>query len=557
MSCSSYDLGWLTAANPKFTTLRSHQTTAVDEILSHFEHTNIVVVEAPTGSGKTVLAEVVRKELHERGLFLCSTIQLQAQFAADFPYSAVLKGRRNYPTELADVRSGITCEDCTGTPPTKADCMWCEVRGTCPYEIAKAATYRAQVGVLNTSYFLHEANGVAKGIGRSRAFVVVDEADLLERELLSYVEFSITPGIVKDFRNTPPPKGSHKKTIVEYLGELHEQVGYWLSTHEEPLGTDDITAVRKYKRNDRLDGQLARILASDLDENWVRDNDAGPLVLKPVHVKDWAGDMLWRHSRRVIAGEEDNPWDEPEEEPGKWLLMSGTIIAPELYMKALGKQPGEYEFVQVESTFPVENRPIYATNSADMSMKGGQDEGGWKRALTALGHIVESHPDERVLVHCVSYKLAKYLSLSVPQDRLVTYEDSASKSAALERYTNIENGVLVASSMDRGVDFAGDMCTVCVVAKLPFPYLGDPQTSARMHSREEGLGQTWYELETGRSLVQMTGRGVRSETDTCVTYILDMAFGGFIRKTYTTPKWWREAVSREFNGKRWRREAGL
>lgn len=536
----------------------------MNEILTHFEHTNIVVCEAPTGSGKTVLAEVVRKELHERGLFLCSTIQLQQQFAADFPYSAVLKGRRNYPTELADHRSGVTCEDCTGTPPTKADCMWCEVRGTCPYEIAKAATYRAQVGVLNTSYFLHEANGVAKGIGRSRAFVVVDEADLLERELLSYVEFSITPGIVKDFRNTPPPKGSHKKTIVEYLGELHEQVGHWLSTHEEPLGTDDITAVRKYKRNDRLDGQLARILASDLDENWVRDNEAGPLVLKPVHVKDWAGDILWRHSRRVIAADEDDPWSEEVEEPGKWLLMSGTIIAPELYMKALGKQPGEYEFVQVESTFPVENRPIYATNSADMSMKGGQENGGWQRAAEALLHITESHPGQRILVHTVSYKLAKFLNdaahkMAKPEEvgRFRTYLSPSDRADSLRFYEANAGAVLIAASMDRGVDFAGDLCEVVVVAKLPFPYLGDPQTSARMHSREEGLGQTWYELETGRSLVQMTGRGVRSETDTCVTYILDMAFGGFIRKTYTTPKWWREAVSREFNARKWRREAGI
>lgn len=567
----NYDIGWLNSHNEKFTSLRSHQSSAISEILSAYEHTNVVVVEAPTGSGKTVLAEMVRHELRERGLFLATTIQLQQQFGADFRYSAELKGRRNYYTEYADPRSGITCDDCNGTPPAKSDCKWCEKRGTCPYERAKAAAYKSPVAVLNSAYFLHEANGVDKGIGRSRGFIVVDEADLLERQLLSYVEFSVNEKVLSDFKMTPLQKGVHKKTIVEWLEELAGRVGFWLQTHEPIYGDDSpssITLMRRFKRNEKLDGELSLVLSGDLDDNWVRDNKAGPMVLKPIHVKEWATSRLWKHSRKVIPGDVENreldsfdSWEYNDDGdivvPGKWMLMSGTIGSVEPFMKLLGKQPGEYEFVQVESTFPIENRPIYLTNAADMSMKGGMEEGGWNTAVTALAHILELHPDERILVHTVSYKLARYLAGGLYSDRVVTYLSSEDKTTSLEKYVGTKDAVLIAASMDRGVDLADELCGVIVVAKLPFPYLGDPQTNARMHSREDGLGQTWYEMETGRTLVQMTGRGVRSDTDQCVTYILDMAAGGMIRKTYTTPRWWREAVSREFNARKWRKEYGL
>lgn len=544
------------------------------------------MVEAPTGSGKSLLAEMVRHELGVRGLFLCSTIQLQSQFAADFPYSSVLKGRRNYTPEYIDPARNwekISCEDCNGTPPSKANCTLCEKRGTCPYEIEKTKAYRAKVAVLNTSYFLHEANGVDKGIGRSRGFVVVDEADLLERELLGYVEFRISDSIIRDFRLQPPKKGSHKSTITAWLEELAGQVNWWLQCHELPVGEEaarDVNGLRKYKRNEKLEISLARVLSGDLDDNWVRDNEAGPLVLKPVHVKAWTGEMggsggktgmLWRHSRQVFPHEfgmelpaEYSYTDEGNiEVPGKWLLMSGTIIAPDLYMKALGKQPGEFEFVSVASTFPVENRPIYMTNAADMTMKGGQEKGGWRNAAKALLYIAKHHPGQRILVHTVSYKLARFLMDAAnkmaeeeTRERFCVYLSADDRADALQRFTTERGCILIAASMDRGVDFAGDLCEIIVVAKLPYPYLGDPQTNARMRNKEEGLGQTWYILETGRTLVQMTGRGVRSETDKCVTYILDSMAPQFLKQTFATPAWWRAGIDRTFNAAKWRREVG-
>ena len=73
--------------------------------------------------------------------------------------------------------------------------------------------------------------------------------------------------------------------------------------------------------------------------------------------------------------------------------------------------------------------------------------------------------------------------------------------------------------------------------------MGDKQVAARAHSRG---GDLWYAVETIATLMQMTGRGVRSEDDYCVTYVLDEALSarpssnpslwGKIKKL--APQWW-------------------
>jgi Rad3-related DNA helicase len=89
-----------------------------------------------------------------------------------------------------------------------------------------------------------------------------------------------------------------------------------------------------------------------------------------------------------------------------------------------------------------------------------------------------------------------------------------------------------------------------VILKVPFPNLGDKVVSARYYSGREG--KTWYTLNTVRTLVQMTGRAVRSDTDWAVTYILDSAFSD--RLWYNGgrgmfPQWWKDALVWEREGR--------
>ena len=121
--------------------------------------------------------------------------------------------------------------------------------------------------------------------------------------------------------------------------------------------------------------------------------------------------------------------------------------------------------------------------------------------------------------------------------RVHTYMQASDRDMVLEDFKH-EGGVLVGPSLDRGVDLPGDLCRVQVLVKVPFPNLGDRQVAER--ARGEGGGR-WYAAETARTVVQMTGRGVRGSEDWCVSYVLDRQFmrwwNGEGKRLL--PRWWR------------------
>ncbi|GAH65791.1 unnamed protein product, partial [marine sediment metagenome] len=101
--------------------------------------------------------------------------------------------------------------------------------------------------------------------------------------------------------------------------------------------------------------------------------------------------------------------------------------------------------------------------------------------------------------------------------------------------------VLVSPSFGRGVDLFGDRARFQIICKIPFPDLGDKQTSKRRWSGKSG--ERWYLLETVRAIVQMAGRIVRSADDYGVTYILDSRFERFFKQMHKDfPPWFTEAI---------------
>jgi ATP-dependent DNA helicase DinG len=176
-----------------------------------------------------------------------------------------------------------------------------------------------------------------------------------------------------------------------------------------------------------------------------------------------------------------------------------------------------------------------------MSRAGGPGE--IEKLISTITLLLDRHEGESMLVHTVSYGLMKEVVAGLRRkgvQGVISYETSGDRELALRRFKD-ERGVLVAPSMDRGVDLPDDLCRVVVVAKMPFAYLGDRQVSERM--RLPG-GQTWYDIATTRTLVQMTGRGVRHENDWCVTYILDKQFQRYWGKQgrRLLPGWWRDSI---------------
>lgn len=477
-------------------------------------------------SGKTLIAELVRREMETRALYVCSDKQLQDQFVGDFPYAAVLKGRANYPTQHDESR---TADDCDGK--AGFGCTWCDSAIDCAYQRAKGAALESDLAVVNTSYLLTEANG--SGMFSRQPFIVADECDVLEQAMLGHLSYEVPRWAERDLRLIMPRKAVRKPTMVGWLEGVARSAG----AHVQRNGNDmEAKLLRRWGQfitdTRRVAEELRRDLrAADTEDEdsgrWIRDYDTRTFKLVPVVIGPFGARNLWRHG-------------------SKWLLMSGTIISAQQMADDLGLAV-DYEVVEVPMTFPVENRPVVLAAVAELTYKADSQQ--YDRMATAIHRICEMHDGERVLVHTVSYKLTQELETRLRGTigrPLFSYQNAQGKLPALERYRQAAGSVLLAPSMSRGVDLRDDDCRVVVIAKVPYPSLGDRRVGARL--RMPG-GDAWYAVTTIRDIVQMSGRGVRSATDHATTYILDAQFmkNTWRRHKPLFPRYWRDAVDSTFN----------
>ncbi len=530
----------------KFTAFRPAQWQAVQDVLEAFKDPTIkvVLVDAPVGSGKSLMAEALRRLVSpsRRALYICTTKGLQDQLAADFAYAERLKGRANYATADQPAKfklkwDGLSAADCTAKkemvpacvncPPDESahetmHCRWCHPFSRCPYNQAKSAALRAQLAVLNTAYFLTECNGPGKF--RDWPLVILDEADLLEQELMGFVEARISPKLAEQLAIAPPPK----KTVMASWGPwLEEECLPKLKAWQADLHGQSETpkTIRQRKRADNLVQRFMGVQKGIDDGWWVYTGyQQGEIAFRPITVSQWAGDLLWKHGQRFV-------------------VMSGTLISPKQFAADVGLADGSWTTVSVPNSFAADRRPVYLWPQGNMAHSQGKED--WPRMARAIGQIASHHAGENILVHTVSYEWTRYvaerLASQLPGRPILTYQSGAERESVLEQFKAQANGILLAPSMDRGVDLPDDLCRVIVISKVPFPNLGDKQVSARLHKLG---GNLWYQVQTVRTVVQMTGRGMRHQNDWCVTYVLDGQFGGNVwRKSQLLfPKYWREAV---------------
>ena len=417
----------------------------------------------------------------------------------------------------------------------------------CPYEEAKDEAIYAKLAIINSTYFLTEANYVGRfgpqfvsdtPVGWSHPFIIIDEADVLEDELMRFVEWNLSARMMSQLGIDWP----EKKTVAEsWIDWAVNEAGPKLKTEVGRLrgeaaelrnmgaSTDRLVKVlKRLKTVTGLESQLEEI-AGTLGEGWVYTGYERPeskyagVTFKPIRVNEFGQDTIWRHGER-------------------FLLMSATVISPEQMAEDLGLEDHEWAAVWVESGFPVENRPVYVRPRARMTAKT-KDE-SYPKMVDAIQQVLDAHPNERTLIHTVSYALTDHLESNLVRQNygrpILSYTSSAARAFALQRYQEQQGAVLLAPSFERGVDLPDDLGRVVIIAKVPYPYLGDKQVSKRLYTSG---GQRWYTMQTIRSIVQMSGRAMRHEEDSCAIYILDSMFMKLWKESrHLFPQWWKNAI---------------
>jgi len=520
---NSYSVSLINVNAFPFKSYRQGQKEAIDKAKAAFEKgKRFVIIEAPTGSGKSAIAVTFAREADSAYILTAQKI-LQDQYIKDFPDIALMKGRSNYECLVAPTHAA-SAPCITGRKFPECD--------DCPYFNAKDTAIAASSALMNYAYYLAELN--YSGGFQPRDLLVLDEAHNAEASLMSFIQVTLSDVVLARV-GIPEviPSALDDLSYFDFAEDIMPLISGRSKEIEQRLKKDNLTAdlaLDFMKNKQTLDNQMKRLellKASRYEDNidWVvekgRNSDGSWISFKPVKVSAFAQHLLFDFADKV-------------------LMLSATILDAPTYLRGLGINPEEAEVITVQSDFPPENRPIFVKPTARLTRH--YIEKDLPKLVQEIAELCEAHPHDKGVIHAHSYKISSHIAKHLPkkyQSRIITHYSSDGRDAALEKHIKSKKPtVLLTPSMTEGIDLADDLSRWQVICKIPYPYLGDPQVARR----KEG-DAAWYDWRTCLTVVQAYGRSVRSSDDYAVTYVLDADFPMFIkRQQRRLPDWFNEAL---------------
>jgi len=506
---------------------RPAQIRLIDELTTHWHEHDIFIVEAPPGVGKSAVAVCLGRWLAaqqspadqaHRTYITTVTVELQEQ-SYERPYGRLGLAKLYSADRFKCHRGGgLTCGD-----GARAGGHQCDPVLRCPYRVAKEKLIHADVGVLNLAYYLHETT--YGGELPRRGLMICDEAHALPETIMSFVSLKITDESANEL-SLDMPSDLSVSGVTAWLKTSYEPQ---LSLLDASLRAErDKALLSKHvshetaalcRRCTAVDKHLCAVrrTLTHTDEGWVVDTDKSSFTLMPLSARSFAHDALFKLN-------------------DKTLLMTATVLDESAFKHELGLDDAYAGFNTLDSPFKPESRTVHFIPSC--KLRHTDLTGSVRDLAKGVRIILDHHPNERGIVFVSSYAQTHELIKQVNDPRLITHVNAQDKKRLMRAHSETTNSVIVSPSMHVGIDLKDDLSRFQIIAKLPFPSLG--LTSVKKRSE---LDPRWYAYRTALTLVQATGRSVRSETDNAVTYVLDIDFGWFYRRWQELfPRWWRDAL---------------
>lgn len=528
-----------------FSKIRDEQKRAIEFALDAYESgKRYVILEMGTGTGKSATGITIARYLEAHGgktvdddgvtttgaYVLTTQKVLQQQYIDDFgPGKSVsnnllrsIKSASNYKcgfyTDQSCAESRRTLhqlrKQLNGTDFQKA------CTGNCAYAKDKQDFIDSPISITNFSYFLAETMYGKKLTARST--LVIDECHNTENELSKFIEVTFSEKFAKDILKCKVPKVTDQASVYEWISTTYKaKLARYIKTLEKLMasrfasnttGSGAGEYTKQYETLDKHICKVNRFIEVYSTENWVmnvvspaadRKRAGRKFEFKPVDVARYSYDHLFKFG-------------------SKTLMMSATIVDKGTFCRSIGLDENDVAYLSIPSPFPKENRPVHFVPAGSMSMDN------ITKTLPAMAEavrmILEQHPNDKGIIHCVNYRIAQYLIENVKSPRLMNH-NSENRDAVLKSHIlGTSPSVLLSPSMMEGVDLADDASRFQILCKVPFPYLGDAVIKKRM-----ARDKTWYTYQTVKSIVQSMGRSVRNETDHAISYILDADWERFYR----------------------------
>ena len=523
---------------------RGNQRDALERIGEAFADGNdVVLVRAPTGSGKSLLARAIAGCARQpdeaapsdaTGAYYTTPQVSQLDDVADdelLDDLKIIRGKRNYSCILPGE---------TETPVNRAPCARekgydCSVKHRCPYFSDRAIASNREIAAMTLAYFMRTAGSE---VFRQRDVVVIDEAHGLAEWAEMYATIDLNPRTVPtwDELSVPDLRDGGIDRAVRFAENV---VGAFRRRKDELVAQQELDPSEAAERDklQELIGELQWFVEDYRDAEsattWVIDQqdgetgsegEGGAITIKPMNPERYLSHTVW-------------------ERGNKFALLSATILNKAAFCRQVGLDPENVALVDVGHTFPVENRPLYDVTQGKMTYEHRDDT--LPDIARTVVRLMQRHRGEKGIIHAHSYAIQERLADRLAEfgvgDRVRTH-DKDDRDAQLESWKATDGeAVLLSVKMEEALDLNGDLARWQVLCKAPFLNTGDSRVAHRL---EDGQW-AWYYRTALRTVIQACGRVVRSPDDHGATYLADSSLlQVFDRAEGDVPPWFADQIDR-------------
>lgn len=523
-----------------FDTFNPGQYEAIEFAVKSFQSgKKHVVLQAPTGIGKSAIATTVHRTLSDMGLrnkwrstIITSTKGLQDQYEQDDSDIYSLKGKTNYPCPMGgDYYTGKQCHKLRG----EGICE--DAKKVCTY--VKRRSYWCAVAPLrltNTSFQVVAAEGLVMEPENKANLVVVDECHDIDEQLVNHSTLLIDVDNMHSIKKTAGKRFADLfPEFINYFMDVKVGVAFKVSPELMKVGKELLeachTKVEELEEKIKENKKFAEHYVAAVDEissiseklslfvnnsgEWLITDFkfSNKLEIKPVYAYQVSDYALFRKA-------------------DYFLHMSATICGFDSYAANLGIKKEDYVYMDLPNPIPLKNRIV--TIIPKIKVSGDFDR---TRLVSMIDKIIDRHGGENGVVHTVSFALANEIKeISRHSKNMVVSNNRDEIVDILKR--DKKGYIILSPSIEKGYDFKGDMCRFQILPKTPYGFLGDPWIKLNLERDSQ-----WYSRKAVLRLVQASGRAVRGVNDYASTYILDSNVELLIKRSSKLfPQWYIDSI---------------
>lgn len=516
------------------------QEIAIDNILTAFfiGNNNNVVLQADTGTGKSIIGAVVAKAVAKLKENILSDDLLPASIVVhsnnlvkqygqtfkDFDPSDFhqIIGASNYKCAAGnamstDAKPDYRADQCFYKKADQSVAkQYCE---SCEYK--KAKSYINKTDALITNYSYHFVSSMWTHHLKRRILTVFDEAHTINDVFCEHNAIYISVDRLARYID---------ECKDNYPYELRDNIKYFLKLKSDMLDgkineSNYVSTIKELSTNYVSVSKCfsSKMDSSNLDE-YLKLNK---ISKKYADLACKIGDLLVHKYDHVFESNDSDisiksifVGDMSKQIMSEYNLFMSATISDEFMIQTLNLPRDKTAFIKLDPVYNPENKPVIFCGLNRLNYTTMNDPEVIEQLRKSVIEIVNQAKDQdsKGLMLTPSFKVGEQLTKGFPKHtKLFLHKSGIDVNKLITDFKNYKGAALLVSpSIYEGLSFDDELSRYQIMVKAPYPSLGE--------KRMEYIANNYpdiYKIITIKKIIQGIGRSIRNKDDWALTFCLD------------------------------------